>query len=273
VADGALRALAPQTLAAEWAAATRRSGRFRPVSMRPMLVDRARVVTTEPIPEAWPFTLPCVRQLCTEGLAFDAPLTIFIGENGSGKSTLIEAIAEAYGWDVRGGHGNRRYATGQARSTLGSLLRLQHGLAPVKGGDGFFLRAETAYSMLHAMSDYGVRGYGDRHAARVSHGESYLQVLEGRFDKPGLYLLDEPESPLSFESCLVLMRILHDTIANGSQVICATHSPVLAAMPGAQLLEIGDEGMRPVEWAHLAMVDHWRGFLGNPATYLRHVLA
>jgi predicted ATPase len=39
------------------------------------------------------------------------------------------------------------------------------------------------------MSDFGVRGYGERHAATVSHGESYLPVLEGRFTETGLYLL------------------------------------------------------------------------------------
>ena len=45
----------------------------------------------ENLPEAYPFTVPCIQTLSK--LAFDTPVTIFVGENGSGKSTLLEAIA------------------------------------------------------------------------------------------------------------------------------------------------------------------------------------
>lgn len=94
----------------------------------------------------------------------------------------------------------------------------------------------------------GVQGYGERPSTSVSHGEGYLQVLEGRFGESGLFLLDEPEAPLSFQSCLVLVRALDQAAKNGSQIICATHSPVLAAIPGATILEVGDHGIREVDW-------------------------
>ncbi len=51
----------------------------------------------------WPFELPPVAQLLRDGLTFTVPVTLLVGENGSGKSTIIEAIAEAYGVDRRGG--------------------------------------------------------------------------------------------------------------------------------------------------------------------------
>lgn len=121
------------------------------------------------------------------------------------------------------------------------------------------------------MSDHGVAGYGERHLGRLSHGEGYLQVLEGRFREPGLLLLDEPEAPLSFESCLVLIRVLLDAANSGSQIVCATHSPLLAAIPDAHVLEIGDHGIRQVAWEDLSMVDHWRRYLQNPDLYLRHL--
>jgi len=38
------------------------------------------------------------------------------------------------------------------------------------------------------MSDMGVAGYGQRHNAQLSHGESILQVLEGRVRTQRLYL-------------------------------------------------------------------------------------
>jgi predicted ATPase len=53
----------------------------------------------------------------------------------------------------------------------------------------------------------------------------------------------------------------------------ATHSPILAALPGAELLEVGEWGLRSTTWDELALVDHWRRFLTAPQAYLRHVLS
>ena len=78
----------------------------------------------------------------------------------------------------------------------------------------------------------------------MSHGESFLAVLRTRFDSPGFYCLDEPEAALSFSSTLGLISVLHRIVEDGGQVLCATHSPVLAAMPGATVLEVGDWGYR-----------------------------
>lgn len=51
----------------------------------------------------WPLTVPCVAQMAEEGMVFERPITFLVGENGSGKSTLVEAFAEAWGLDARGG--------------------------------------------------------------------------------------------------------------------------------------------------------------------------
>jgi predicted ATPase len=50
--------------------------------------------------------------------------------------------------------------------------------------------------------------------------------------------MDEPDAPLSFTACLGLAAMLHDLAASGSQLVVATHSPILAAIPGARLLEL-----------------------------------
>jgi len=61
-----------------------------------------------------------------------------------------------------------------------------------------------------------------------------------RFRGHGLWVLEEPESALTFSGCLALLGVLKDLLATGkSQVILSTHSPVLAALPGAQILEVG----------------------------------
>jgi predicted ATPase len=54
-------------------------------------------------------------------------------------------------------------------------------------------------------------------------------------------------------------------------VLCATHSPLLASLPGATLLEVGDHGLRQVEYDDLDLVRDWRAFLGAPERFLRHL--
>ena len=128
---------------------------------------------------------------------------------------------------------------------------------------------------MHGLYTYLERldGSPDPAFHEMSHGESFLSVLERKFDSPGFYVLDEPESALSFTGCLALVGHLHALVGSGGQVVMATHSPIIAAMPDATLLEVGDWGLRAVTWDELALVDHWRRFLSAPQAYLRHVLS
>jgi len=223
----------------------------------------------------WPFDLAPVRQLLDDGLTFNADVTFLVGENGSGKSTIVEAIAEAYGADVRGGHTGRRYDNRPEKGPLGNALLLRFNpaaTAMIRRPKGFFLRAETAYGVFEFMSDHNVPGYGDEHLLHISHGESFLQIFGAQFDNPGLYLLDEPEAALSFSSCLALMAVLQEVTERGGQVICATHSPLLASLPGADIFELTPGGIDRSAWDDLALVQNWKAYLANPASYLRHLL-
>ena len=98
------------------------------------------------------------------------------------------------------------------------------------------------------------------------------EAPHSRASQPGFYLMDEPDAPLSFVSSLSLVALLHDLGAAGGQVIVATHSPVIAAVPGARILELGPWGMRPSLWQELELVASWRQFLGQPETFLRRLL-
>nr|WP_269778783.1 AAA family ATPase [Microlunatus antarcticus] len=107
----------------------------------------------------------------------------------------------------------------------------------------------------------------------MSHGESFLAAMQWYFRRPGFFCLDEPEAALSFSSTLVLVAQLHELAqTDGAQVVCATHSPVLAALPGATILEVGDWGLRETTWDDLVLVASWRSYLQDPQRYLRHVL-
>lgn len=72
--------------------------------------------------------------------------------------------------------------------------------------------------------------------------------MVNRFGPDGLYLMDEPESALSFRGTLALLRRMHDLINESSQFIVATHSPVLMAFPDAWIYEISEEGIRRVTY-------------------------
>ncbi|WP_363433162.1 hypothetical protein [Microbacterium sp. LWH3-1.2] len=65
---------------------------------------------------------------------------------------------------------------------------------------------------------------------------------------------------------------LHRIAADGGQVLCATHSPILASVPGAKIIEVGEWGMRPSRWEDLELVAQWRSYLAAPERYLRHLL-
>ncbi|MFE4174428.1 AAA family ATPase [Streptomyces sp. NPDC056909] len=235
-----------------------------------MIVERAYAHLSSYDEDTWPWSVPCVRQLLNEGLRFTAPVTFLVGENGSGKSTLVEALAEGFGLDSYGGSHDWRYASPRGKSTLGERMKFdaasgrgQRMVTSWSARKGFFLRAETALDAL------GREGFSPD---SVSHGEGFLAAFRGKFLHAGLYVLDEPEAALSFSSCLELVGHIDRLAKEGGQVICATHSPLLTALPGADIVEVGEHGMRRVAWRELGVVDHWRRYLADPHAYLRHIV-
>jgi predicted ATPase len=218
----------------------------------------------------WLFTLAPVAQLLRDGLELPPGVTFLVGENGSGKSTIAEAIAMAYGLDPEGGTRNTRRSTYVSESPLDRCLHLVRSVGDPKWG--FFLRAETMHGWYtHLLTqlyppDRSILWH------EMSDGESFLEVLRNRFDTVGFYVLDEPEAALSFSSCLGLVGLLKVLADEGAQVICATHSPLLTALPGAKILQFDESGFREVAWDDLEIVRHWRSYLDEPQRYLRHLL-
>lgn len=224
-----------------------------------------RAIRGEPAAgDGWPWSVPAVRQFLVDGLEPGA-VTILVGENGSGKSTLVEAIAVAYGLSPEGGSTGARHSSRATESPLHERLSLVRN--PGAARWGFFLRAETMhgfYSYLEANP-----GGPDPAFHEMSHGESFVAMLTSRFQSPGLYVMDEPEAALSFTNTLALTYLLAEMIQGGArQAIVATHSPILAALPGADLYELGHWGLRRSEWSELALVAQWRRFLADPDRFL-----
>jgi len=235
-------------------------------------VDRGKVT-----PGRWPYTLPAVQTIVEHGLELDPGVTILIGENGSGKSTIVEAIAAAWGRRVGVFRDDVALQIVTRPSAEDSDLNRSLRLRFTRGGGtaGFFLRAERLHSQAEALarSVKWQPRLGDTPLLRQSHGEGFLSVLTAMTHEVGLYVLDEPESALSFTSSLALLHILDALREAGSQVVLATHSPILAALPGARLLEVGEHGIRPIAYDDSGLVQGWRAFLEDPGIYLRHLRA
>ena len=223
-----------------------------------------------PTPGAqWPTSIPAVAQVLREGIDLDPGVTFLVGENGSGKSTIVEGVAIAYGLSPEGGSRQAKHSTRPTESPLSEWLRLQRGVGANRWG--FFLRAETMHSFYTYLEE-NPSGRPEPIFHEMSHGESFLAILDTRFDSPGFYCLDEPEAALSFGSTLTLIATLHRIASDGGQVLCATHSPILASLPGAKIIEVGEWGMRPSRWEDLELVAQWRSYLAVPERYLRHLL-
>jgi predicted ATPase len=252
----------------------------------------------------FPWSMKLFRGL--KELHFTAPVTFFVGENGSGKSTLLEAIAIGVNAIAAGSADLNHDETLWASHELARGFHFARARHPKRT---MFLRAEDVmgYSMRaarlrregdflreygsKALEQLGEEGIGDQTKPRAdtparmkerllrrhawdpgdrSHGETFLDLLGDRVRAGGLYLLDEPETPLSPVRQLSLLGLVKERAAEDCQFIVATHSPILMALPEAQILSFDNGRIQPVAYDDVEHVKITKSFLNNPAKFLRH---
>jgi predicted ATPase len=250
----------------------------------------------------FPFTVPAIAAL--ERIAFETPVTFLVGENGSGKSSFLEALAWAVESVAAGSAPLERDASLDAVRPLGRALR------PVwsrRTRRGFFLRAEDFFGWVkrtnaeraallrdaervraesrelpegelrRILSPYtgSAAALETRYGADVdarSHGEQFLAFFGARLVPDGLYLLDEPEAPLSPSRQLALLATLREAAEQRRcQFVIATHSPILMALPSATILSFDRTPVSSVAWDELEHVRLVRDFLNRPEAFLRHL--
>ena len=216
----------------------------------------------------WPLSVPAVAQIRRKGFELPAGLTVLVGENGSGKSTVLEALAVSLRLNPEGGSVGALHRT---RSSEPDRLDLIVERSPGADRWAYFLRDETLHGLYSYLEDNPGQNSPDVRFHELSHGEGFLALLDRRTGAGGLYLLDEPDAALSFTGSLSLAARLLELTRGGAQVLLATHSPLLAAVPGARLVEVGPWGLRPAEWADLELTAHWRQFLAAPEAFFRHL--
>ncbi len=260
-------------------------------------------VLFKPFPKSkeFPFSLPIFQGL--KELRFETPVTLLVGENGSGKSTLLEGLACAAEMIVVGSESTHSDKSLAHARELAKYFRLSWKKRTHKG---FFLRAEDFFGYARHLnqirsemetdleeidaeykdrSDYARglarmstagglselrRRYGEGLDAH-SHGESFLELFQARFIPDGLYLLDEPEAPLSPIRQLALIAAIKNMVSQNGQFILATHSPILMAYPEATILNFEAGGIHPAKYEDLEHVHLMRDFLQNPQAFLRNL--
>lgn len=84
----------------------------------------------------------------------------------------------------------------------------------------------------------------------------------------GLYLLDEPEAPLSPLRQLAFLSLLKEMVEENCQFIIATHSPIILSFPGATILSCDTAPAAVVDYDDLDHVNLTRDFLADPERYL-----
>lgn len=246
-------------------------------SLPPPFLKRISLIADRMVGKTgYPFDLPWLADPEFE-INFTAPVTIIVGENGTGKSTLIEAIAGLSGYDQAGGGKgyapvDHTKAIDESGSALGDVMRAAW--LP-KVTNGWFFKAESFFSVARYLDDAAREGGGaPPDFLSHSHGEGFLRFFEERMSRQGIYFLDEPESALSPKRQLELLRILHriqDT--RQAQVIMATHSPILMALPDAQLLRITKGGIAPVDYRDTTHFKLYQAFTSDPTDFIAEALA
>jgi predicted ATPase len=241
------------------------------MNQHPLFI-RAVAVKRDLVPsfDEYPFNVPVIREL--DELELDSQVTFIIGENGSGKSTLIEAIAVASGFNAEGGSRNFNFETLRSTSPLHEYLHVTRGHK--RPSDGYFLRAESFFNVATEIDQRDLAPwYGGTSLHQMSHGESFFTLLNERLLGGGLYIFDEPEAALSPTRQMAMLTRMHELVLDASQLIIATHSPILMAYPGAQILQIEEGVLRRVEYEDTEHYQVTKRFFARREQMLRILLA
>ncbi len=227
--------------------------------------------------KSYPFSVPAISSL--DELVLRSRICFFAGENGTGKSTLLEAIAVHYGFGREGGTRSFSVDSTESNHSVDALVQALRLSFDLRTGKGFFLRAESFFnsaSYLDAIdggSGDVLQYYGGRSLHARSHGETFFKILELKFQRNGLFLLDEPEAALSPQRQLAFLVLIHDVLKRheDAQFIISTHSPVLLGYPKAQIVSFDDGPLHEIEYEDTAPLQIVRSFVNQRENFLEEL--
>ena len=223
-----------------------------------------------PTNDHYPFNLALFQQ--KQRITLDSPVTFFVGENGSGKSTLLEAVTRRCGIHIWQGMQRPRFNASPYEKGLYRTIGIEWSDGKKVPGSYFGSQIFNNFARIldeWLTMDPGLTEYfGGKSLMAQSHGQSLMAFFQSRLKIRGLYLLDEPETALSPKTQLSLLSLLHEISQTGiAQFIIATHSPILLACPGAQILSFDEIPVRSIGYHD---TDHYRiykEFMNDPNSF------
>jgi predicted ATPase len=223
-----------------------------------------------PTREHYPFNLDLFQE--TRSIAFETPVTFFVGENGSGKSTLLEAITRKCGIHIWQGMHRPRFNASPYEKSLFRTISIEWFNGKKVSGSFFGSQIFNNFAQIldeWLTMDPGLLEYfGGKSLMSQSHGQSLMAFFKSRIKIKGLYLLDEPETALSPKTQLTLLSLLNKISQTGiAQFIIATHSPILLACPGARILSFDEIPVQSIEYHDTMHYKIYKDFMKDPLTY------
>lgn len=178
--------------------------------------------------EGFPYRIPNGSRIITSDDVFDYMLAMRTEEEEVSEKTILER--EIYNREVHNDTPNQ-----------------------LAGLDDYerFRKVHQARKRSVTRRQY-LREYAGRHLTLRSNGETALQYFNDKMESDTLYCLDEPENSLAPALQLQLADLLTELVRYcGCQLIIATHSPFLLALPDAWILDLDTTPVRDKSWWEL----------------------
>ena len=223
-----------------------------------------------PTREAYPFNLSVLQQ--TPEINLEYPVTFFVGENGTGKSTLLQAIADRCGIHRWQGFERTRSSFNVYEDKLYRAINVTWTNDSVPGSY-FCSQCFQEFAKLldqWASNDQGLLNYfGVQSLMTQSHGQVLMAFFKSRYERKGLYLLDEPETALSPKSQLELIKVITEVTRDcDAQFLVVTHSPILLACPNAMIYSLDKIPIQRISYEQTEYYQFYRAFMNNRDQFL-----
>lgn len=223
-----------------------------------------------PLRDRYPFNVPIFHHAQT--ISVSTPVTLFVGENGSGKSTLLEALAHLCGIYIWRDRDRKRFQYNPYEDTLHRYLSIEWTAGSVPGaffGSDIFRHFAQLLDEWAANDPGQLVYFGGKSLMAQSHGQSLMSFFRSRYQRRGMYLLDEPETALSPTSQIELLKLLSATSGTGNaQFIIVTHSPILLASPGAVIYSFDGSRIKQIAYEDTTHYRLYKSFMENRERYL-----
>ncbi len=226
---------------------------------------------TFPDTDAYPFCLEIFNRPVP--LSFDQGITLFCGENGTGKSTLLKALAIRCGIHIWEPEFRLRCEANPHENLLYRHLAVTWEQGPVPGS---YFGSQDFSHFARKLEEWALNDrpmleyFGGKSLITQSHGQSLMSYFTSRYQRKGLYFLDEPETALSPRSQVDLLNLIIRESGKGhAQFVIATHSPILMACPDAVIYNFDGPQIVPVRYEDTDYYRLYKAFMTDPHPFIR----